>query len=360
MTDFKTILKNFNIDVCCDKMIEPYGDGHINDTYIVKTEPKYILQKINTTVFKDPVRLMNNIALVTEFLAEKIKANGGDPKNETLTIVKTADGKNYCEADGNYYRVYDFINGVSYNLPDTNLLFEAGKAFGKFQNQLADFDATLLYESIPDFHNTRKRFDTLKSAVAADKAGRAMSVKKDIEFALSCEKYVDVVLNGIRDGSIPLRVTHNDTKINNILFDNDTNKCLSVIDLDTVMPGSMLYDFGDALRFGASSAKEDETNLDTVFCQLDKFEAFTKGFLGQIKSTATPREIELLPLSVLLLTYECGIRFLTDYLEGDTYFRIHYPEHNIDRARNQFKLVADIETKLGEMNRIVQDIIKNN
>lgn len=359
MTDFKTILKNFNINICCDKMVEPYGDGHINDTYIIKTEPKYILQKINTTVFKDPIRLMNNIALVTEFLSEKIKANGGDPRKETLTIVKTVDGKNYCEADGSYYRVYDFINGVSYNLPDANLLFEAGKAFGKFQNQLADFDATLLYESIPDFHNTRKRFNNLKNAVAADKAGRVMSVKKDIDFALSCEKYVDVVLNGINDGSIPLRVTHNDTKINNILFDRDTNKCLSVIDLDTVMPGSMLYDFGDALRFGASSAKEDETNLDTVFCQLDKFEAFTKGFLSQTKSTVTPREIELLPLSVLLLTYECGIRFLTDYLEGDTYFKIHYPEHNIDRARNQFKLVADIETKLEEMNGIVRNILKN-
>ncbi|MBE5818845.1 MAG: aminoglycoside phosphotransferase family protein [Clostridiales bacterium] len=354
MIDFKAILKNFGIDICCNDMVQPYGDGHINDTYLVSTEPKYILQRINTTVFKDPVRLMNNIALVTEFLGNKIKENGGDPEVETLTIVKTVDGENFFEFEGNHYRVYLFINGVSYNLPNNELLYEAGKAFGKFQNQLADFNAELLFESIPNFHHTRKRFNTLKAAVEADKMGRANSVKDVIDFALSCEKYVDIVVDGIADKTIPLRVTHNDTKINNILFDKETNACLSVIDLDTVMPGSMLYDFGDALRFGASSAKEDETNLDAVFCQLDKFEAFTKGFLGEVKASATAREIELLPLSVLLLTYECGIRFLTDYLEGDTYFKIHYPEHNIDRARNQLKLVADIETKLDEMSNIVK------
>lgn len=354
MTNFKELLKNFGIDVCCNDMVQPYGDGHINNTYIVNTQPKYILQGINTNVFKDPISLMNNIALVTEFLGNKIKENGGNPEVETLTIVKALDGKNYCEFEGKFYRVYLFINGVSYNLPSNELLFEAGKAFGKFQNQLADFNAELLFESIPNFHHTRKRFNTLKAAIEADKMGRAASVKDVIDFALSCEKYVDIVVDGIADKTIPLRVTHNDTKINNILFDKETNQCLSVIDLDTVMPGSMLYDFGDALRFGASSAKEDETNLDTVYCQLDKFEAFTKGFLGEVKTSATAREVELLPLSVLLLTYECGIRFLTDYLEGDTYFKIHYPEHNIDRARNQLKLVADIETKLDEMSEIVK------
>ncbi len=357
MTDFKTLLSNFGIEICCNDMVSPYGDGHINDTFIVKTEPKYILQKINTSTFKDPQSLMNNISLVTEFLAKKIVAAGGNPDVETLTIVNTLDGKHYFEYEGKCYRVYKFINGVSYNLPDTELLCEAGRAFGKFQNQLADFDASVLTESIPNFHHTRKRFINLQNAVKEDKAARAAEVSKEIEFALYCEKYVDIVLDGIADGSIPLRVTHNDTKINNVLFDKETNKCLSVIDLDTVMPGSMLYDFGDALRFGASSAKEDETDLDSVYSMPEKFEAFTKGFLGEVKASATPREIELLPLSVLLLTYECGIRFLTDYLEGDTYFKIHYPKQNLDRARNQLKLVADLETKLELYGEIVKKYI---
>lgn len=357
MIDFKLLLSKFGITINSDDDVAPYGDGHINDTFIINTEPKYILQKINTNIFKDADRLMLNIELVTEHLSKKIIQNGGDPTVETLNIIKTTDGKPYCEYNGSCYRVYRFINGISYNLPETNdQLFEAGKAFGKFQNELADFNAELLYESIPNFHNTRKRFQNLKDAIAANKSGRADSVKKEIEFALSYEKYVDAILNGITDGSVPLRVTHNDTKLNNILFDAATKKCLSVIDLDTVMPGSMLYDYGDALRFGASSAKEDETDLDTVYCCLDKFEAFTKGFLGEVKASATPAEIELMPLSVLLMTYECGIRFLSDYIDGDVYFKIHYPEHNIDRARNQFKLVADIEAKLESMSDIIKNI----
>lgn len=358
MIDFKILLSHFGISVSSDNDIAPYGDGHINDTYIINTEPKYILQKINTNIFKDAARLMRNVELVTEHLSKKILQNGGNPEIETLNIIKTTDGKPYCEFDGGCYRVYRFINGVSYNLPETNdQLFEAGKAFGKFQNELADFDASLLYESIPDFHNTRKRFNNLKAAVAANKSGRADSVKKEIEFALSYEKYVDAITNGITDKTVPLRVTHNDTKLNNILFDPKTKKCLSVIDLDTVMPGSMLYDYGDALRFGASSAKEDETDLDTVFCCMDKFEAFTKGFISEVKDSIAPAEIELMPLSVLLMTYECGIRFLSDYIDGDVYFKTHYPEHNIGRARNQFKLVADIESKLSAMSETVKQIL---
>lgn len=357
MIDFVFLLSRFGITVNDETDVAPYGDGHINDTYLINTEPKYILQKINTNIFKDADRLMHNIELVTEHLSKKILQNGGDPTVETLNVVHTVDNKSYCEYEGSCYRVYRFINGISYNLPETNdQLFEAGKAFGKFQNELADFDAALLYESIPDFHHTRKRFGNLKAAIAANKSGRADSVKKEIEFALSYEKYVDAIIDGIANGSIPLRVTHNDTKLNNILFDRNTKKCLSVIDLDTVMPGSMLYDYGDALRFGASSAKEDETDLNTVFCCLDKFEAFTRGFLGEVKTSATSAEIELMPLSVLLMTYECGIRFLSDYLDGDVYFKIHYPEHNLDRARNQFKLVADIESKLSQMSDIIKNI----
>lgn len=357
MIDFSFLLSRFGITVNSENDVTPYGDGHINDTYLINTEPKYILQKINTNIFKDADRLMHNIELVTEHLSKKILQNGGDPTVETLNVVHTVDNKAYFEYEGNCYRVYRFINGISYNLPETNdQLFEAGKAFGKFQNELADFDAALLYESIPDFHHTRKRFGNLKAAIAANKSGRADHVKNEIEFALSYEKYVDAIIDGIASGAVPLRVTHNDTKLNNILFDRDTKKCLSVIDLDTVMPGSMLYDYGDALRFGASSAKEDETDLDTVFCCLDKFEAFTRGFLGEVKASATPAEIELMPLSVLLMTYECGIRFLSDYIDGDVYFKIHYPEHNLDRARNQFKLVADIESKLCRMSDIIKNI----
>ncbi len=357
MIDFKFLLAKFGINIESNDEVAPYGDGHINSTYVVKTTPKYILQKINTNVFKDAAKLMDNVEAVTEHLIRKIKANGGNPEVETLNVIKTTDNKNYYQYEGDFYRVYRFIDGISYNLPETNdQLYEAGKAFGKFQNELADFDASKLYESIPNFHHTRKRFDNLKASIAANKSGRADSVKAEIEFALSFEKYVDVIVDGIADGSIPLRVTHNDTKLNNILFDPETKKCLSVIDLDTVMPGSMLYDFGDALRFGASSAKEDETDLSVVHTCLDKFEAFTKGFLSEVGSSAVKKEIELLPLSVLLMTYECGIRFLSDYIDGDTYFRIHYPEHNIDRARNQFKLVADIESKLAEMSEIVNKL----
>ncbi len=357
MIDFIFLLGQFGIMIEDENMVQPYGDGHINSTYITNTIPQYILQKINTNVFKNAAKLMNNVELVTKHLIKKIEKAGGDPRTETLNIIKTVDNANFFEYDGDYYRVYRFIDGVSYNLPESNdQLEEAGRAFGKFQNELADFDASKLYESIKNFHHTRKRFNNLKASIEANKSGRADSVKDEIDFALSCEKYVDVIVDGIQDGTIPLRVTHNDTKLNNVLFDKETKKCLAVIDLDTVMPGSMLYDFGDALRFGASSAKEDETDLSLVHTCVDKFEAFTKGFLAEVGKSATAREIELLPLSVLLMTYECGIRFLADYIDGDTYFKIHYPEHNLDRARNQFKLVRDIEAKLDEMSAVVSRI----
>lgn len=332
-----------------------YGNGHINDTYYVKNS-EYILQKINTKIFLNPDELMENVVNVTEFLREKIKAAGGNPDRETLTVIKTVDGKNfYRDTDGSCYRAYIFIKDTITIENDRTVedMYNAGKGFGKFACMLSDFPVEKLYDTIVDFHNTPKRVEALKKAVAEDKAGRADSIQAEIDFALKNAEFADVVVKGMADGSIPLRVTHNDTKINNILFDAETKEATAVIDLDTVMPGSMLYDFGDALRIGASTGAEDETDLSKVSFDLEIFKRFTEGYLEESGDSLTEREIELLGFSAKLLTYECGIRFLTDYLNGDTYFKIHREHHNLDRARNQFKLVEDIAAKEAEMKEIV-------
>jgi len=352
--NLKEVISHFPID----QTIESYGNGHINDTYLCG-QPPYILQRINTNIFKNPVELMENIDNVTAFLRKKIAAAGGNPDRETLTVIKTHEGDNFYKYDdNNCFRVYKFITDtVAIETgEDLQILFNAGKGFGRFQNMLDDFPVEVLHETIVDFHNTPKRVENLKAAIKADKAGRAHLVQKEIEFALECAEFSDVVVKGIADGSIPMRVTHNDTKINNILFDDQTHEPLCVIDLDTVMQGSLLYDFGDALRIGASSAAEDEEDLDKVWFDEKLFEAFAKGFLEFMGKDITPREKELLSFSAKLLTYECGIRFLTDYLNGDTYFKIHKPAHNLIRARNQFKLVKDIEDKMDELNEIIANL----
>lgn len=344
------ILEKFNVKTS----IKEYGNGHINDTYLC--ESRYILQRINVNVFKNPEQVMENIYRVTEHIGKKIKAAGGNPERETLTVIPTKDGKYfYKQDDENYYRMYIFVSdSKSVELvEDPVQLYYAGRAFGSFQKMLDDFPAEKLYETIKDFHNTPKRVESLKQAIKDDVAKRGNSVEKEIEFALNYSKYADAVTSQMEKGEVPIRVTHNDTKLNNILFDAKTDEELCVIDLDTVMPGSALYDFGDALRFGASSGAEDETDLDKIYFDLEKFEQFAKGFLEKTGDCLTEKEIELLPISALLLTYECGIRFLTDYLNGDTYFKIHRENHNLDRARNQFKLVADIESKLDEMSKII-------
>lgn len=336
--------------------ISPYGNGHINDTYIAESNPRFIMQKINSNVFKNPYEVMQNIVNVTEHLKKKIAENGGDTERETLSVVKTIDGENlYLADDGNFFRMYNFIeNSVSYDAVENPQQFtEAARAFGRFQNMLADFPADELFETIPDFHDTRKRFENLKKAIAEDKMGRLASVKEEVEFALARENETGIVVDALADGSVPLRVTHNDTKLNNVMLDKDTGEGVCVIDLDTVMPGSLLYDYGDALRFGASTGSEDETDLRKINFSLELFEAFTKGFLGEVGSKLTPKERELLPFSAKLMTFECGIRFLTDYLEGDTYFKIHREHHNLDRCRTQFKLVADMESKTAQMKEIV-------
>lgn len=337
----------------------PYGDGHINSTF-VDDNYDYILQKINTSIFPDTDRLMENIRAVTDFVRGKVEKAGGDPDRETLTVVPTLDGKPYFTAeDGSVWRAYIFIKD-SYSVTlskNTRELYEAGKAFGRFQCMLSDFPAQGLYESIKNFHNTPWRIENLKKAIADDVAGRAKDVREEIEFALSREKDAAVVTDAVEEGTVRLRVTHNDTKLNNVLFDKATGKGLCVIDLDTVMPGSMLYDFGDTLRSGATTAAEDETNLELVKFDLEAFESFAKGFLSETLDVLTEKEIELLPFSAKLMTYECGCRFLTDYLNGDTYFKIHREGHNLDRARSQFALVRDIELKLDDMKKIIDEII---
>ena len=351
--DLNEIMRQFRTEVNASA----YGNGHINDTYYVKNS-EYILQKINTKIFLNPDELMDNIVNVTEFLREKIKAAGGNPDRETLTVIKTVDGKNfYRDSDGSCYRAYVFIKDTVTIENDKTVedMYNAGKGFGKFMGMLSDFPVGKLYETIVDFHNTPKRVEALKKAIAEDKAGRAASVAPEIEFALKNAEFAHVVVDGLADGSIPLRVTHNDTKINNILFDDKTKEAIAVIDLDTVMPGSMLYDFGDALRIGASTGAEDETDLSKVNFDLEIFKRFTEGYLETGGDTLVEREIELLAFSAKLLTYECGIRFLTDYLNGDTYFKIHHEHHNLDRARNQFKLVEDMTAKESQMKEIVNN-----
>jgi len=340
---------------CVESTAEPYGNGHINDTYVLDGKPKFLLQRINTNVFKNPEELMENIFGVTEHLKKKITEAGGDPERETLTVVRTKDGESFYRAkDGTCFRMYKFIdNAISYDLvEDPMQLYHAAKAFGKFQKHLSDYPAETLHETIVKFHDTKDRFRQLKEAIENDKAGRLASVQKEVQFALEREKDAAVVLDAIEKGEVPVRVTHNDTKLNNVMLDNITGEGVCVVDLDTVMPGSLLYDFGDALRFAGSSGAEDETDLSKIWFNLENYEYFAKGFIEELNNELTEKEKELLPFSVKLMTYECGMRFLTDYLNGDVYFKIHRPDHNLERCHTQFKLVYDIEQKLDKMSEI--------
>lgn len=358
-----TVCQAFGIDGTL-KNTKIFTDGHINSTYFVEFEidgesKKYLVQQINTHVFKDPDILMDNITGVTEYLRDEIKKNGGDPKRETLTFLKANTGKFYhIIDDGTCWRIYDFVdNSFTYDLIDSNDVFEsAGKSFGKFQCLLDGYPADKLKETIPDFHNTPKRLEALRLSAEKDVMGRAKEVANELEFAFSRADCTDVALKLYENGEIPLRVTHNDTKLNNILFDSNTNDGICVIDLDTIMPGFSLYDFGDAIRFGAKTAFEDETDLSKVSISLSLYESYVKGYLSTCASALTKAEVEHLAFSAKLLTFECGIRFLTDYLDGDVYFKIDRPTHNLDRARNQFKMVEEIEKHLDEMNEITNRI----
>ena len=347
------VLNQFGIDLSASS----FGNGHINSTYIVETDPKCILQRVNTDIFRRPDQVMENIAAVTEHLRKKIIAAGGNPLRETLTLLPTLDGKPYYTApDGSCFRLYRFIEGtVSYDTAETPELFAASaRAFGKFQKMLADFPSEKLYETIPNFHNTSDRLNNFRASVTADKSGRAASVQAEIDFVLARADEVSQITDAIAEGSVPLRVTHNDTKLNNVMLDPVTGEGVCVIDLDTVMPGSLLYDYGDSLRFGASTGAEDEQDLSKINFDLTYFEAYTDAFLSELADSITPKEVELLPFSAKLMTLECGMRFLADHIDGDTYFRIHRENQNLDRCRTQFKLVADMESKMDQMNAIVK------
>lgn len=358
--DYEKIIRKFNIEGEI-LSVEPFGSGHINDTLcaVVQTgaeTKKYVLQKMNTDIFKDPQGLMDNIVKVTEFLKKRIIANGGDPTRETLHFYPTEDGKMfYQDEEGRCWRLEDLILGArSYDLATTLEMFAStGTAFGQFMADLAEFPAEELVEVIPNFHHTGKRFETFESEVKANRAGRIDSCREEVEFALARKELALSLVKQLESGELPVRVTHNDTKINNILMDEKTDKPICIIDLDTIMPGACAYDFGDSIRFGASSAEEDEQDLSKVYMRLDLFEAFTKGYMQAVGKTLTPAEAKSLAVGAAVITFETGIRFLGDHLNGDTYFKIHRPGHNLDRARTQFKLVADMESKMDEMQAIV-------
>ncbi len=328
--------------------------GHINSTFFVNCEDgRYVVQRINKQIFKKPDEIMANTVGVTDHIRKKLLASGGDAKNGTLQFVKSGKNYYYVDDEGEYWRAYRFIDGDCREHCDSADLFEhAGAAFGEFQQQLADYDPTTLFEAIPDFHNTVKRFEALEAAIAADVAGRAASCAEEIAFIRARKNDCAFIVDGLASGKFLLRVTHNDTKLNNLILSKETGEGLCVIDLDTVMPGSLLYDFGDAIRFGASTAAEDETDLSRVEISTDMFAAFTKGFVGSLTESITREELQALPEAARVITLEQGIRFLTDYLAGDTYFRIHREGHNLDRARNQLKLVADLEAKRKELDAI--------
>lgn len=357
MNELKKVAESFNIDSAV-KSVTGYGCGHINDTYLIITEGgvKYILQKINNYVFPDVPGLMKNIVGVTDYIARKGR-DEGVPEASLLKVIRTADGCPYLKNEDGYYRLYNFIDdAVSIETNATPRQFElSGIGFGKFQKMLDGYPASELTESIKDFHNTPVRLERLKKAVELDIEGRAKDCREEIDFYLSRESYAYKVVNLIASGDIPLRVTHNDTKLNNVLIDVKNDKAVAVIDLDTVMPGSVLYDFGDSIRSGANTAAEDEKDLSKVNFSVDLFRAFAKGFIGEVKCALTSAEIENMAFGAILMTYECGMRFLTDYLEGDVYFKVHRDKHNLDRTRTQIKMVSDMEKMLSVMNGIVKE-----
>ena len=334
----------------------PYGNGHINDTFVVvnKTEKgqiRYILQSINTNIFKKPLEVMENILKVCNYL----KSSGADSRS-IMNLILTKDGKP-CIIEGDLcWRAYAFIeDSICLELPDSaDDFYECAVAFGRFQKYLDGFPAAELHETIPQFHDTVKRFNDFKNSVEKNASGRADNVKEEIEFVKAREDFYSVLMDANKAGTLPLRVTHNDTKSNNVMLDAKTRKALCVVDLDTIMPGFSVTDFGDSIRFGASTASEDEKDLDKVWIDLSLFEAYVKGFLDGCGGMLTEDEIMLLPEGAKMMTIECGMRFLADYIDGDTYFKTKYPEHNLDRAHTQFKLVADMEKHWDEMKAIVK------
>ena len=320
-----------------------------------------MLQRINTEAFRNPEALMENIRLVTGHIRAALVAAGQDPARRVLEFLPAADGSLlHREPDGGCWRCYRFVDGVTaYDRIESPAQFcEAGRGFGAFQTMLADFPADRLTETIPFFHDTPRRYGTFRAAVAEDAAGRASSLAADIAFFDSRAARMRGIVDRLASGELPLRVTHNDTKLNNVLIDNATHRALCVIDLDTVMPGSVLYDFGDAVRYGACTAAEDEPDTARIGFDMTLFRAFAEGFLSETADRLTDAELSLLPLGVEVITCELAMRFLTDYLDGDRYFKIRYSDHNLVRARAQMKLLTEVEAHRDEMNACVAELRK--
>ncbi len=341
--------------------VNPHGNGHINSTYKIDTDKdkKYIIQKINTAIFKKPNELMENIENVTTHLKNIILSQNGDVSREVLNVIKTVDGQLfYTDNDATVWRMYDFIpDTICLDVPTSSKeVYLTGLSFGKFTGQMDSFPADKLFETIPNFHNTPSRYNDFENAVKENKSGRADEAKKEIEFVRERKEFCKLFTSNIGKDKLPLRVTHNDTKLNNILFDAKSGKPITIIDLDTVMPGLSLYDYGDALRTGATTAAEDERDLSLMHFDLELFRAFTKGYLEGCGKMLTDFEIKMLPYAAKMMTFECGIRFLADHIAGDVYFKIHREGHNLDRCRTQFKLVEEMEANQAELERIVDEI----
>ena len=360
----KEILEKYNID---GELVDykKNNSGIINKTYVATfrgkdgTEKKYLIQKINTKVFTEPYKLMKNIEGVTAYLKKQL-IKTGDNTHKVLEVVKTKDNKSLCYITNasdtrEYYRIYEYIdNSISYNQSvDKNIVFNTGKAFGNFQKLLRGYPMNKLEETIKDFHNTPERYKKLMDDIKFDTEGRVIDVAKEIVFILMREDICSLIMDDLKEGEIPYRVTHNDTKVNNVMMNRKTGDFLAVIDLDTVMPGSMLFDYGDGIRSTASTVSEDEKKKKKVSINLELFKAYTDGYLSEMAPYLKYEEVSLMAESIRIITLELAIRFLNDYINGDTYFKIDYDTHNLDRARNQIELVKDIESKLEYMNNYI-------
>ncbi len=355
------IIRNFAVKGACREVV-PYGSGHINDTYEAvltngNAATPYILQRINHNVFKNPPLLMDNILRVTSHVRKKLAGiPGADPDRESLTVIPTADGTPFFrDEQGNFWRMYIFIkDACTYDIcGTTQQAYETASAFGRFQALLADLPGGRLHETIPFFHHTPRRFKTLEEAVARDQHNRCREARREIEFCLKRREPASALTDLLESGKMPERISHNDSKINNVMMDCADGRGVCVIDLDTVMSGSCLYDFGDMVRTAARTMDEDERDLARIMLKIEFFEALTRGYLETARSFLTPVEIGNMVTSGKVITFTIGIRFLADYLMGDVYFKIHRPGHNLDRARVQFKLLESIEEQEEAMQKIV-------
>ena len=365
--DLQEVFANYGFDASSYVNIKQIKIGHTNSTYTLyfdqgSSVKRYLLQEINTHVFKNPIQLMENIEKITTFLSEKVRLSGAkNYENLSLRVIHTLDHHSYMISSKNhFFRVYNFIeNAKTYQKTnDLKLFYNAGKTVGTFQNMLSDFDASQLHETIPNFHNTPYRFQTFLKVLKENPCDRAKDCEEEIQFVLHLKDFTPVITSLIEQKLIPIKVTHNDTKLNNIMFDCETKEGLCLVDLDTVMPGTILYDFGDAIRSGCNRADEDEKNLEKVRFSVDLFKAFSEGYLSSVASSITECEVNHLVDSAILMTFECGMRFLTDYLDGDHYFKTKYDNHNLVRCRTQFHLVKQMIEQKDVLEEIVQEAYK--